>query len=128
MIFLVDLIIQDLVVALAVFHLPVQVGIGIDLSEPSSHSFVLTHGFELCGFMQAYFLKVRGGFFFEKFLIFFIYVNLNFWFRVCEVIGWLSIGLIDLLASLSRFFLIFGLVLRFDSNGLIILGPFCLVT
>lgn len=127
MIFLVDLIIQNLAVALAVFHLPVQVGIGVYLCESSSDSFVLAHGFELCGFMKADFLKVRGGFLLEKLLVFFVYVDLNFWFRVCEVIGWFSIGLIGLLASFSRFLLIFWLVLRFDSDSLVIFSPFRLV-
>lgn len=127
MVLLVDLVIQNLTITLAIFHLPIQVSICVYFSKPSPYSFVFTHAFKLCGLMQTDFLKVSGRFLLKELLIFFIDIDLNFWFRVGKVVDWFAVGLTYFLSSFSCLLLVFGLVLRFYADSLVVLAPFGLV-
>jgi hypothetical protein len=76
-IFLPNLVIQNLPIALAVLHLMPKIEIRVNLSKPPPNSFFLAHGLELGSLMQTYLFKMRGGFFVEKSLVLFVDIDLH---------------------------------------------------
>jgi hypothetical protein len=127
-IFLVYLVIQYLGVAFAVIHLPLPIQVAVDLSESASHSFYLTHSFELVLFMKTYFLDMGVAFLFEKLFVFFIDVDFHLWFCVIvKIVLLFSVSFLGLSPFLCFCICLSVLCLYSDSYLLIVVYSLSLI-
>ena len=128
-VFLLYLIIQNLVVAFAVLHLPFPFYVTINFSESTSYSLNFTHSLELILFMKTNLLNICVTFLFKKLLVFFIDVDFDLWLCIIiKIVFLFSISLFSLFTFFSRDIFLIELCLWLYSNLLIISASVSLAT